>query len=130
MAENTVQITRVETEVPAQTIQPRDPDADTSQVNEVFVSTDRVILDPAAPDAVQIPDAGKGSLDLPGHALADGTVEEKLDRATEDGVVQPEVPSEEPAPEEEEPAPEPEAPADEPVEETPVEESPADEPTE
>lgn len=38
-------------------------------VHESFVQTDKVITDPSDPLAVQIPDAGRGSLDLPIHQL-------------------------------------------------------------
>lgn len=62
-------------EVPAQVMQPRQADADTVQVHEVFVITDEIITDPASPLAVQIPDAGRGTLDLPIHRLDRGTVE-------------------------------------------------------
>lgn len=64
------------TEAPAQVTATREPDSDTVQVHEVAVATDKVITDPSSPEAVQIPDAGRGSLDLPIHALANGTPEE------------------------------------------------------
>lgn len=64
--------------VPAQVMQPREGDSDVINVHEVFVVTDEVITDPSSPLAVQIPDAGRGSLDLPIHALARGTVEARF----------------------------------------------------
>jgi hypothetical protein len=62
-------------EVDAQVAQPREPDAAKVSVHEVVVVTDEVITDPSSPLAVQVPDAGRGSLDLPIHALAGETVE-------------------------------------------------------
>lgn len=62
-------------EVDAQVVQPREPDPSKVAVHEVVVTTDEVIKDPASPLAVQVPDAGRGSLDLPIHALAGETVE-------------------------------------------------------
>jgi hypothetical protein len=62
--------------VAAQVAQPREADSDSVNVHEVSVVTDRVILDPSDPLAVQVPDAGRGSLDLPIHALDAPTVEE------------------------------------------------------
>lgn len=60
-------------------------DADDSvPVHETYVQMDRVILDPSSPEAVQIPDAGIGFLDLPIHALADGTPEEKFEAGEND----------------------------------------------
>lgn len=56
----------------AQVVQPREGDADTVNVHEVYLALDEVITDPSSPLAVQIPDAGRGSLDLPIHALANG----------------------------------------------------------
>lgn len=65
-------------QVDAQVVQPREGDADQVNVHEVSIALDEVITDPSSPLAVQIPDAGRGSLDLPTHRLADGTVEEKF----------------------------------------------------
>lgn len=67
-------VTRVEVvkeQVRAQVAPPRDPDPDKVDVHETSVATDRVITDPTAPDAVQVPDEGKGSLALPIHNLVD-----------------------------------------------------------
>ncbi len=83
MAENVYkpEVETVREEVDAQVVQPRDPDADKVQVHEVAVTLDRVITDPSAPDAVQVPDAGRSPLDedgLPIHALDAKTPEEEL----------------------------------------------------
>lgn len=67
-------------EVPAQVMQPREGDSDTVHVHEVYVVTDEIITDPSSPLAVQIPDAGRGTLDLPIHRLNNGTVEEVFAR--------------------------------------------------
>jgi len=53
-------------------------------VHETYVQMDRVILDPSSPEAVPIPDAGIGFLDLPIHALADKTPEEKFEAGVND----------------------------------------------
>lgn len=69
-------VSTVKEDVPAQVSQPREPDADTSAVHTVHVQLDRVITDPSAPDAVQVPDAGKGSTALPAHSLDAPSVEQ------------------------------------------------------
>src|SRR4051812_38136740 len=56
-------------EVDAQVSPPRAPDASKVVVHETSVKLDEVITDPSSPLAVQIPDAGRGMLDLPIHAL-------------------------------------------------------------
>ena len=56
--------------VPAQTTGPAPVVVDTVQVHETYVQTDKVVTDPHSPEAVQIPDAGRGSLDLPIHGLS------------------------------------------------------------
>lgn len=58
-----------DTTVKAQVSPPRAPESDKVAVREVFVVTDKFVLDPSSPEAVQIPDAGRGSLDLPIHGL-------------------------------------------------------------
>ena len=71
----------VEEEVQAQVVQPREPDSDTVQVHEVSVALDRVITDPSADDAVQVPEAGRSPLEtdgLPIHALDANSPEEEL----------------------------------------------------
>jgi hypothetical protein len=65
-------------EVAAQVMQPREADSDVVHVHEVMIATDRVITDPSSPLAVQIPEEGRGSLDLPMHRLGGGTVEDKF----------------------------------------------------
>lgn len=65
-------------QVDAQVVQPREGDADKVNVHEVSIELDEVITDPSSPLAVQVPDAGRGSLELPTHRLAEGTVEEKF----------------------------------------------------
>lgn len=64
--------------VAAQVAQPRESEPEKVPVHETYVATDEVITDPSDPRAVQVPDAGRGSLDLPIHALADGHVEDKF----------------------------------------------------
>jgi hypothetical protein len=56
------------------------PDAPAKNVPvlEVAVKTDEVITDTSDPRAVQIPDAGRGFLDLPIHRLSEPTPEEKF----------------------------------------------------
>lgn len=62
--------------VAAQVAQPREKDAKNVPVHETSVKLDEVITDPSDPRAVQIPDAGRGSLDLPIHSLDAPRVEE------------------------------------------------------
>ncbi len=62
--------------VAAQVAQPREADNDKVPVHETAIALDRVITDPSDPLAVQVPDAGRGSLDLPIHGLAAPTVEQ------------------------------------------------------
>jgi hypothetical protein len=61
----------------------RRPDADTVLVHETAVVLDRVVTDPSSPEAVQIPDAGRGDLNLPIHALAGASTADE--RIAEDG---------------------------------------------
>jgi hypothetical protein len=72
--EPTVEVTKEQ--VDAQVAQPREGDSDKVNVFETTVATDTVITDPSSPLAVQVPDAGRGSLELPSHALAGPTVEQ------------------------------------------------------
>jgi len=67
----------VKEQVDAQVSQPREGAADKVNVHEVVVHTDTVITDPSDPLAVQVPDAGRGALDLPIHAL-DGETPEQV----------------------------------------------------
>lgn len=70
-------VTVISEDEPAQ-VSPAAPEGTptTSRVHETHVQTDTVILDPSSPEAVQIPDAGIGSLDLPIHALSNPSPEE------------------------------------------------------
>lgn len=87
--ENTADVVEVTPEVtqeavPAQVAPPRGPEATKVNVYETFVETDEVITDPSDPRAVQVPDAGRGSLDLPIHAAAAGHVEDRLSAASDE----------------------------------------------
>lgn len=62
--------------VPAQTTGPAPKVVDTVYVHETSVALDEVITDPHSPEAVQIPDAGRGFLDLPIHGLDAKTPEQ------------------------------------------------------
>lgn len=66
--------------VPAQVMSDEVVVVDEIPVHETYVQMDRVVLDPSAPEAVQIPDAGRGFLELPIHQLANGTAEEAIGR--------------------------------------------------
>lgn len=74
----------VSEEVPAQVAGSNEPASATVRVHETYVVADKVITDPSSPEAVQIPDAGRGSLDLPLHSLADGHVEDRFDAANKE----------------------------------------------
>ena len=65
-----VDIQTVNRDVPAQ-VMSKEPvvDADTVKESATFVRLDEVITDTNDPRGVQIPDAGRGSLDLPFHRL-------------------------------------------------------------
>lgn len=73
----------------AQVAPERQAPADTVPVHEVSVTLDEVILDPSAPEAVQVPDAGRGFLDLPIHNLANGTAEQRFEDGTADEATEP-----------------------------------------
>lgn len=62
--------------VPAQVAAPETKPVTEVYVHETSVKLDRVITDPSSPEAVQIPDAGRGDLSLPIHDLDNGTVED------------------------------------------------------
>lgn len=64
-----VKLVTVNETVPAQVTGPAAAVVDTVKVSETHVALDTVITDPSSPLAVQIPDAGRGSLDLPFHRL-------------------------------------------------------------
>jgi hypothetical protein len=55
--------------VAAQVAPEREAPSDKVYQHEVAVALDEVITDPSSPLAVQIPDAGRGFLDLPIHRL-------------------------------------------------------------
>lgn len=65
-------------------VQQREPDAAYAPVHETVVTVDTVITDPSSPLAVQIPDAGRGNLQLPITGLNEGTVEERFAAASSD----------------------------------------------
>lgn len=68
-------VQNVDLTVPAQTTGKPAVEVETVKVTETRVALDQVITDPHSPLAVQIPDAGRGPLDLPIHRLAKGTPE-------------------------------------------------------
>ena len=81
--------------VPAQVTPDPDPPASTVNVHETYLELDKVITDPSDPLAVQIPDAGRGSLDLPIHSIVGPTVEEVFaDAGSEEEAPAEESPSE------------------------------------
>jgi hypothetical protein len=55
-------------------------------LHEVVVVTDRTTTDPTAPEAVQIPDAGRSPLSLPIHDLATGSPEDKFAEVADEEV--------------------------------------------
>lgn len=65
--------------VKAQVAAPETKPVDEVYVHETVVIMDEVITDPSSPLAVQIPDAGRGTLDLPIHALSNPTPEAFFD---------------------------------------------------
>lgn len=77
-------IDQVNTSVPAQVMQDKVKVVDTVKVTETRVALDEVITDPSSPLAVQIPDAGRGSLDLPIHRLAAPKPEDAFSAARKD----------------------------------------------
>ena len=58
MADTAFKVNVVEEEVPAQVVQPREPDADVANVREVHVRVDEQVLDPAAENAVLVEGQG------------------------------------------------------------------------
>lgn len=62
----------------AQVVAKPEPAPKQVPVHETVVHTDTVITDPSSPEAVQVPDAGRGSLELPAHQLANGSVEDRF----------------------------------------------------
>jgi hypothetical protein len=75
--------------VGAQVAPEREAPAEQVPVHEVQVTLDEVILDPSSPEAVQVPDAGRGFLDLPIHNLAKGTPEQRFEDGTADEATDP-----------------------------------------
>ena len=73
----------------AQVAPERQAPADSVPVHEVSVTLDEVVLDPSSPEAVQVPDAGRGFLDLPIHDLAKGTAEQRFEDGTADEATEP-----------------------------------------
>jgi hypothetical protein len=69
-------VTVVDEPVPAQTTGAPAKVVEQQPVHEVYVDLDRVITDPNSPEAVQIPDAGRGDASLPAHVLANPSPEE------------------------------------------------------
>lgn len=76
------QVDVVQEDVPAQNMADPAPPVETVPVNEMYVQTDRVITDTSDPLALQIPDAGRGTLDLPIHVLARGTYDQQVEAGT------------------------------------------------
>lgn len=70
----------VNEEVDAQVAPAREAEAKKVVAHETSVEVDKVITDPSSPEAVQVPDAGRGFLDLPVHALDGDTPEAVFDR--------------------------------------------------
>lgn len=66
----------VKDQVDALVVQPREPDSDKVNVHEVSVQLDERVYDRAI-----VPPEGRGSLDLPIHALDSPTVEQQFDAA-------------------------------------------------
>lgn len=64
------------TSVAAQVAPEREASPAEQPVHETYVQLDEVITDPSDPRAVQVPDAGRGFLNLPIHSLADGSPEQ------------------------------------------------------
>lgn len=63
-------------QVPAQVAPEREAPSAQVNVHETVVTTDTAITDPSSPLAVQVPDAGRGSLALPIHSLGGPLVED------------------------------------------------------
>lgn len=70
--------------VKAMRVQTREPDAAYVPIHETSVTIDTVITDPSSPLAVQIPDAGRGTMSLPITGLNEGTVEARFDAANKE----------------------------------------------
>jgi hypothetical protein len=70
--------------VPAQTTGAPAVEVDTVYVHETSVQLDEVITDPHSPLAVQVPDEGRGFLNLPIHGLDAPRPEDVFDAARKD----------------------------------------------
>lgn len=71
--------------VDAQVAPEREKPSSQVPVHETSIALDKVITDPNSPEAVQVPDAGRGDASLPAHALSGPTVEEVFaDEASEE----------------------------------------------
>jgi hypothetical protein len=79
LPEPDVEVRNITDQVDAQVNKTKVEVADKVDVHEVHVNPDHVITDPNSPEAVQIPDAGRGSLDLPLHAFEEGSVEDRFE---------------------------------------------------
>jgi len=62
--------------VDAQVAGQNEPVGNKVNVSETSVQLDHVVTDPSSPEAVQIPDVGRGDLDLPINLLTGPTAEE------------------------------------------------------
>lgn len=73
MADSPFNVEEVKEQVDAQ-VSPAAPEGTPSHVDvhEVHVTTDEVILDPNAENAVQVPDEGRGDARTPIHSYAEG----------------------------------------------------------
>ena len=70
----------------AQVTGPPAKPVETVKVHETYIKVDEFVTDPSAPEAVQVPDAGRGSLDLPIHALSGPTPEQVFSGASDEPV--------------------------------------------
>ncbi len=70
--------------VQAMRVQAREPDARYVPIHETSITVDTVITDPSSPLAVQIPDAGRGTMMLPITGLNEGGVEAVFDKASKE----------------------------------------------
>lgn len=89
VGDENLEVRKVEVEVneeavPAQVAQPRESDPAEVAAHETRVALDEVITDPSHPLAVQVPDAGRGELDLAAHSLSGPTPEEVFAEAPDE----------------------------------------------
>ena len=78
------EVQQINESVPAQVMQDKVKVVDQVKVTETRVALDEVITDPSSPLAVQVPDAGRGFLDLPIHRLAAPKPEDVFAQASAD----------------------------------------------